>query len=95
MGKILALLVALLVAGCDAASQIDRVSDWRGVIECTSPVAGAPVYSFDTGAEESLFWWSTNSHYLEFRDLATGEIVKLRQDNMRYNCESAPAAEEK
>ena len=81
-------LAAIVLAGCSVAYG-GEVIEQQGIYEC-SPGAGfsAPTYSFDSRSEDTSVWLGSD-HGFEFRDLETGEMVRIYfgSTNLVYTCE--------
>lgn len=79
----------LLFLGCGVGVKMKgHAVDGEGLYRCISPIPSIPVYSFDSRHETSVVWLGDDQG-LEFVDIATGENVRLHNDNFNYECSFA------
>lgn len=78
------LLTALF--GCDNAEPVKgHLITGPGIYECTRP--NSPKYSFYSEAETTVQWHGTKGNVLEFKDISSGKIVKLlNNEGVPYEC---------
>lgn len=78
-------IITIALIGCEAGYNGDVITE-QGYYECKSKtIPQAPVYMYDTRDNRTKVWIGTET-YLEFYDINSSQIVKLREDNFNYEC---------